>query len=217
MRIKSKYPINTVAKFTADNAVINENVLKRLTKKYKIIALFGKSGAGKDTVQKWIVSNLSNINEIISCTTLPPRDNETDGIDYHFIDLPVFTQMVLDGKMLEATEFNNWFYGTTINSLDINKINVGTFNITGIECLLQDSRLDILPIYIVANDKERLLRSLLRESLPDCKEICRRFFADEKDFANIGFKYDYYLNCNDKDISKILEQTLIQKFIHGQN
>lgn len=185
--------------------------------KYKIIALFGKSGAGKDAIQKWMVSNIPNTKGIVSCTTRPPRDNEVDGVDYHFIDLPVFTQMVIDGKMLEAIEFNNWFYGTAINSLNINKINIGVFNITGIECLLQDSRLEVLPVYIVANDKERLLRSLSREDLPDCKEICRRFLADEKDFADIDFNYDYYLNFNDKDIHEILEQTVIPEFINGQN
>ena len=30
-------------------------------KKYKIIALFGKSASGKDTIQKWIVSTYPKI------------------------------------------------------------------------------------------------------------------------------------------------------------
>lgn len=184
--------------------------------KYKIIALFGKSGAGKDTIQKWIVSNVPNTHGIISCTTRPPRDNETNNVDYHFVDFPVFTQMILDGKMLEATEFNNWFYGTSINALDIDKINIGVFNITGIECLLQDSRLDILPIMIGASNADRLQRCINRENNPDCIEICRRFLADEKDFKNIDFDYDIYLNDNNNPYKNILNVCSVNEFINGQ-
>ncbi len=190
--------------------------MKDIKKRYKIIALFGKSGAGKDTIQKWLVSNLLNANGIVSCTTRQPRDNEIDGKDYYFITSTQFTQELLNGNLLEATEFNDWFYGTPITSLAIDKINIGVFNIAGIECLLQDSRLDILPLYIITNDKDRLIRSLSREQKPDCKEICRRFLTDEKDFANIEFNYDYYLNFNNKDFSNIFKETCIQDFINGQ-
>ena len=113
--------------------------------KYKVLALFGKSGAGKDTIQKWLTTNY-NMNGIISCTTRPPRDYERDGIHYHFLSNEEFAQKVLNMSMLEATVFNDWCYGTPIESLKEDKINVGVFNIQGIECLLQDNRLDILPI-----------------------------------------------------------------------
>ena len=36
-----------------------------------VVALFGQSAAGKDTIQNWIVSNIPNTNKIISCTTRP--------------------------------------------------------------------------------------------------------------------------------------------------
>lgn len=166
--------------------------------KYKILALFGKSGAGKDTIQKWLVST-QNINGIISCTTRPKRDNEVDGVDYHFISNAEFAQRVLDCSMLEATDFNNWFYGTPLSALQEDKVNVGVFNIHGIECLLQDSRLEILPVYIDCHDKTRLLRCLKRERIVDCHEVCRRFLADEKDFANIDFEYAIYDNTHDND------------------
>ena len=39
--------------------------------KYQIIALYGASGSGKDTILKWIVSHYPKINPIVSCTTRP--------------------------------------------------------------------------------------------------------------------------------------------------
>jgi guanylate kinase len=165
---------------------------------YKLICLFGKSGSGKDTIQKWLVSNYG-MNGIISCTTRPPRDYEQDGVDYHFLTNEEFANKVLDMSMLEATDFNHWFYGTPIEALEKDKINVGVFNIQGIECLLQDARLNIVPIYINCNDKVRLLRNLNREKNPDCKEICRRFMTDDKDFENISFDYTIFTNNDNRD------------------
>ena len=166
--------------------------------KYKILALFGKSGAGKDTIQKWLTTNYS-MHGIISCTTRPPRDYERNGIHYYFLSNEEFAKKVLNMSMLEATVFNDWCYGTPIEALEKDKINVGVFNIQGIECLLQDARLNIVPIYINCSDKVRLLRNLSREKNPDCTEICRRFMTDDKDFENINFDYTVFTNNDNRD------------------
>ena len=162
-----------------------------MEKKYKIIALYGESGAGKDTIQNWLVTIFGHeAHKIISCTTRPPRDNEKNGEDYYFIDMELFGEKGLDGSMLEATVFNQWGYGTPIDSLEEDKVNIGVFNIEGIECLLEDPRLDVEVIYVSVPEKERLLRILNREEDPNCYEICRRFLADTKDFAAPNFDPD---------------------------
>ena len=76
-------------------------------KRIKVIALFGKSGAGKDTIQKELLKYIDNSQGIVSNTTRDPRDYEKDGIDYHFISVEDFAKKVLNGEMLEATNFNN--------------------------------------------------------------------------------------------------------------
>lgn len=163
-----------------------------MEKKIKILALFGKSASGKDSIQKWIVSNYPQLtNKIVSCTTRPPRSGEQDGVDYFFLSDEEFAKKVLDGSMLEATSFREWFYGTALDQLNSDKINVGVFNITGVECILDDPRLDVVPVWVHASDKTRLRRSLDREDNPDCKEICRRFLADEKDFDEMD-DFDYF-------------------------
>lgn len=161
--------------------------------KYIIVALYGKSGAGKDSIQKLLTQRHPGLHPIISMTTRPIREGEKDGVDYHFTDIVEFTKKVLSGDMLEATCFRDWFYGTPIESLDINKVNIGVFNIAGIEALKQDPRVAVYPAFVDAPDKVRLLRSLNREENPDCAEICRRFATDEHDFANIDFKPHYVI------------------------
>ena len=181
-------------------------------KKIKVITLFGESGSGKDTIQRWIVSNIPNTKGIVSCTTRPKRDNETEGIDYHYLTNEQFSEDVLNGNMLEATDFNNWFYGTRISELDEDKINVGVFNIAGIECLQQDPRLEVIPIYIWVDNKTRLLRVLNREKFPDCHEVCRRFLADEKDFDDMEDKIPNFISIYNGDIKEKTEQMLTELF-----
>lgn len=157
-------------------------------KKYKLIALIGKAGSGKDTILKDIVKIYKlPINPIVSYTTRPMREGEVEGREYHFISKDKFEQMINNNQMFEYVQFNNWWYGTGINCLDENKINIGIFNPSDIRTLINFSEIDLQVYYVYASDKERLLRQLNREENPNVSEIIRRYSADEKDFENIEF------------------------------
>ena len=106
---------------------------------YKIIAIIGEAGSGKDTVLNKLIEANPNLHKIISCTTRPIREGEVDGVDYIFLDNYYFSLKIMGGEMLEATSFNNWFYGTSYDSLDENKINVGVFNPEGVRNLFNYS------------------------------------------------------------------------------
>ena len=158
---------------------------------YKVIALIGEAGSGKDTLMQSVLAKTDKLHEIISCTTRPPREGEVDGVNYHFLTGEQFGQKVLNGEMLEATCFNDWFYGTQMSSLKDNAINIGIFNLNGLEILLETPDFVILPVFIAVSNKERLLRTLEREESPNCTEICRRFLADEKDFSQLSSSFPH--------------------------
>lgn len=164
-----------------------------MEKKYKLIALFGKSGVGKDTLCKYL-SQKYGFHKVVGCTTRPKREGEIDREDYFFLSEKAFTRKLLTYELVEATTFKDWFYGTSIKSFQINNINIGVFNPESIIQLKQDTRFEVIPIEIIVEDKERLLRALTREKEPNCFEICRRFIADEKDFEEMDFSHYQYFN-----------------------
>ena len=175
---------------------------------YKLIAIVGKAGSGKDSIAKTLIEQFQDekieAHEIISYTTRPPRDYEIDGIDYHFISKEELLNLILDNKMLEVSEFNNWFYGTCINNLKKDKINIGVFNPEGVESISQDNRIDMFIVYCICNDKERIIRQLNREFDPDIDEILRRFKTDKEDFSDFkpGKYSPYFMEINtDRDLS----------------
>jgi guanylate kinase len=51
---------------------------------YKIIAIMGESGTGKNSLMQEILKLKPELHEIIPCTTRPMRQGETDGVDYYY-------------------------------------------------------------------------------------------------------------------------------------
>lgn len=168
--------------------------------KYKLVILIGKSGSGKDTILKEVLKH-KDFNPVVSMTTRPPREGEIDGKDYIFVDSDTFTKYLLEDKLIEATIFNNWAYGTPYSSLSFEKTNIAVLNPEGVRILTEDNKLDVTVIYINASDKIRLIRQLQREEMPDIQEIIRRYKADEKDFELSKIKplIDYTLDNETKE------------------
>lgn len=167
--------------------------------KYKLIAICGKSAAGKDTLLQGMLEVIGNeAHEVISHTTRPPREGEVNGKNYHFIDDYHFTLKEMKGQMLEVASYREWRYGTAIDALDKDKINIGVFNRKGIESLeKQSDKVDVYIVYMTASSKTRLLRSLHREENPDVDEIVRRYLADEKEWS--GYIGPNFIVSNDGD------------------
>ncbi len=153
---------------------------------YIVIAICGEAGSGKDTLARKLIE-ATEWNNIVSCTTRPPREGEVDGKNYYFLSNDDFALKILNGEMLEATIFNDWCYGTMISSLDEDNINVGVFNPAGIEALNKDPRVKLFVYYLDVPAKTRLIRQLNREENPDIDEIIRRYKADKEDFFDLDF------------------------------
>lgn len=175
---------------------------------YKIIALIGKAGSGKDTMMHKVLERNPNLHEIVSCTTRPRREGEVEGVNYFYLTPEQFGDKVLHDEMLEATCFNDWFYGTSYESLRSDVTNIGVFNPAGIESLLGRRDVIVHVFYVTASPKNRLLRQLNREKDPDVDEIIRRYKADEQDFADLDFEYDVLYNEIYEDLNAGVEAIL---------
>lgn len=167
---------------------------------YKIIAICGKAGSGKDTILQRVVAACPQLHEIVSCTTRPMREGEADGINYFYLTGEQFGEKVLRGEMLEATCFNDWFYGTSYDSLRSDCVNIAVLNPEGIDSIAAHKNIEMVVFYVEAKNKTRLLRQLNRETDPDVYEIIRRFRADELDFEDLDFHHNVLINETKEDL-----------------
>ena len=104
--------------------------------------------------------------------------------------------------MLEATSFNGWFYGTSLDSLRSDVLNIGVFNPDGIRAIISNPEVEVQVFRVVASDKTRLLRQLNRENSPNVDEIVRRYKTDKEDFNDLDFDYTEISNEASADLTR---------------
>ena len=76
------------------------------------------SGAGKSSLVKALLEMDSHLGVSVSHTTRPPRGQEQDGREYHFVSEPEFRAMVAAGEFIEWAEVHGNLYGTSHAAID---------------------------------------------------------------------------------------------------
>ena len=181
-----------------------------------ILILCGKAASGKDTLKRYIVEALElsgiEFNNVVNTTTRPPREGEVDGVNYHFCSAEEMTKKILNDEMAEAVLFNDWVYGTENKALSEDKLNVGIFNLEGIEALRQNPNHNIFAVYLDVEDSVRLIRYLNLENMTKEKinEMFRRYKADEIDFADVDDLVDYKLTIEDNENKMVVADRVLR-------
>ena len=119
-----------------------------MKKEKKKIALLGKSAAGKDSLRKMLLEK--GFRPAISCTTRPIRANETDGVDYNFMNVEEFNRLENEKFFLESETFNvvgnhEWKYGKSYMTLVEADVFIATPN--GISNMINKTSRDLF--YVV--------------------------------------------------------------------
>lgn len=159
----------------------------------KLYCLMGKSASGKDSIYRKVRAFMPDLLGYILYTTRPKRTEETDGIQYHFIDSKALSVYKTEGRLIELRTYNTVYGDWSYATIDDGQIDLdnGDYLIPGtLESYLKLRDYfgadKVIPIYIELDDGERLLRAVKREmneQQPKYKELCRRFIADCEDFS----------------------------------
>ena len=184
-----------------------------------IYVLMGKSATGKDTIYKKIIERAElHLQEVVTYTTRPIRKNETEGVEYHFVDKEFFDKCKEKNNIIEYRMYNTvhgtWYY-FMVNDGQIDLQSEKKYIIIGtLESYEQIRRYYgkgvVKPIYIEIDDGERLTRALNREkeqSTPKYEEMCRRFLADSRDYSEENLlKNEITVRYDNTDLNKCIEQ-----------
>jgi guanylate kinase len=85
--------------------------------KANLFVVSAPSGAGKTSLLKKLINELSEVQTSISHTTRAKRAAEVDGVDYHFVDQATFKQLVEQDAFYEHAEVFGNYYGTSKTSI----------------------------------------------------------------------------------------------------
>lgn len=80
------------------------------------LVICAPSGTGKTTLTKRLIAEFPRFAFSVSCTTRPPRQNETNGIDYEFLTREEFERRRDAGFFAEWAEVHGNYYGTPLET-----------------------------------------------------------------------------------------------------
>ena len=173
-----------------------------------LLILAGPAGVGKSTLCDRLVTEVPGFERAITATTRPPRPNEVDGRDYHFLSEPEFDARLAANDFLEwAWVHRKYRYGT-LKSAVLDRLphsslvmNIDVQGVRSIRAAAQAIPLlkERLVTIFVAPDSLDVLRERLQgRGAVTPEELERRMHSAELELAERN-SYDYVIHSRTKE------------------
>lgn len=182
------------------------------TDKGLLVVVSAPSGCGKDRVIKELRNTDFVFDKTVSNTTRPKREEETNGVDYTFIDKKTFEERIENGYFLEYTLYNDNYYGTPKEEVE-KHLDKGSCILLKIEVEgagnVRKSMPEAVTIFLVPPSMAELERRL-RERNTESEESLQKRLETAKEELTRAPEYDYVVindNIDDcvKQIRDIIE------------
>ena len=167
------------------------------------------SGTGKTTVCRLALERDPNLRFSVSHTTREPRAGERDGVDYYFVSIDEFRDLIDRQRFVEYAEFNGSFYGTSWKALE-EPLEAGQDLLIEIEVQgagqLRDRRTGARFVFLLPPTMAALGERLRHRGTDREEKIKRRLAIAEIELAAIKL-FDYaVINANvEEAVAAILE------------
>jgi len=130
-----------------------------------IVLLVAPSGAGKSAIIDGVISELRNLERIVTYTTRPKRPGEVKGLEYHFVTTEEFERLKAAGQLAEWQAFYGHQYGSSrarlesaiARGLDL----IGAYDVLGSLELMRKYPRNAATIFILPPSVEELRRRLV--------------------------------------------------------
>ncbi|KAM6971388.1 MAGUK p55 subfamily member 7 isoform 1-T2 [Tautogolabrus adspersus] len=86
--------------------------------KHRLVALVGPTGVGLNELKrKLLISDPQHFSVTIPHTSRAKRNQESDGVEYHFMSKHLFETDIHNNKFIEYGEYKGNYYGTSLDSV----------------------------------------------------------------------------------------------------
>ncbi len=173
-----------------------------------LLILAGPAGSGKTTLCERLVAESENAERVVTCTTRPPREGESDGVDYHFLSDEQFDERIAEGGFLEWAKVHAHRYGT-LRSVIEEKLSqridlVMNIDVQGVAALRDAAREHavigqrLVTVFIMPESFDELRRRLRERGTDGEAEIERRIRSAEKEVGEWK-SFDYAFRSQSKE------------------
>lgn len=164
---------------------------------HKLILFCGPSGSGKTTIVHHLLKKFPMMRFSVSATTRTKRENETDGIDYHFLSPEEFRAKITNNEFLEWEEvYKDRYYGSLKSEVDIilNEGNVALFDIDvvgGLNIRKNYGR-QLLDVFVMPPSVDELHNRLVARATEDEESLRKRLDKAEEEM-HAAFQFNHVI------------------------
>ncbi len=175
-----------------------------------LVVISGPSGVGKDTILRLMKQRGLSFDFVVTTTTRPRRPAEIDGVDYHFVSVGEFAEMIDADELLEYAVVYGDYKG-------IPKAQVRNALASGRDVIL---RIDVqgaatirrlipaaVTIFLVAESEEELMRRLLERKTETPDRLKMRIVTARKEMQHLHDFHYMVVNrddCQDETVDKVI-------------
>jgi guanylate kinase len=173
----------------------------------------GPSGTGKSTLLNTIRKKGPSLRYSISYTTRPPRGDEQDGVQYHFISEAAFREKLEDGELAEWAEVHGHLYGTSAMYIE-QSLSEGCDVLLDIDVQgakqLRAKFPKAVSVFIMPPSMKELERRLMKRGTDSPETVARRLKNAEAEMVEAG-GYDHVL------VNDVLSETIgeLERLLEG--
>ena len=153
----------------------------------KLFIFSAPSGCGKTSLAQALISTRDDVAIAVSHTTRARRSGEREGVDYFFVDKPVFEAMIEQGAFLEYAQVFDNLYGTSVAAAE-SLIAKGCHVILDIDWQgARQVRLhypQAVSVFIVPPSIEALEQRLRSRGQDDAATIARRMLSAKSELSH---------------------------------
>ncbi len=160
-----------------------------------LIVISAPSGSGKTSLARRLLDRVPDLEFSVSHTTRRPREGEEDGVQYFFVSVARFEEMIQAGAFLEHARVHGNYYGTSAEFVR-RRLQAGKDVLLDID--VQGARQvtavrgDLLSIFILPPSAQ-VLEQRLRERAQDTPEVIERRLAVARREASHFRDYQYLI------------------------
>jgi len=157
------------------------------------------SGCGKTSLVEALIKKTKNLCVSVSHTTRPPRPDEVNGINYYFISIAEFEEMIKNNAFVEhAIVFDNHYGSST--KLIKEKLDEGIDVILEIDWQgarqVKENMPNAVSIFILPPSKEALL-GRLQQRAQDTEQTIKKRMSDAQNQMKHFSEFDYLVINDD--------------------
>lgn len=175
-----------------------------------LVVISGPSGVGKDAVLQLMKQQQYPFYFVVTATTRPRRPTEVDGVDYHFVSVGEFAEMIEQQELLEYAVVYGDYKGIPKKHVRA-ALNSGRDVIMRIDVQGAATIRKLVPnavtIFITAESEEELVRRLMERKTEDAGQLKMRIVTARNELKR-AHEFDYIVVNRSQRLQETVDKVL---------